>query len=89
MKREEHYCDRCGTKMTSVDVDGDVQGITVPEFHADVNMRTSYGSSGSRRQFSGREFCGWQCFSKALAAFSDSVEESVARLEKLNDSRTR
>lgn len=85
MKREEHYCDICGTKITWQDADGDtnVQAIRVPEIHANVHIRTSYGSSGQRVGFSGLEFCGWECFDKSLSAFSQRLHHVTKEMVKL------
>lgn len=85
MKREIHYCDICNAQMTWVDADGDVnvQAIPVPGVAADVNIRTTSGSSGLRVQLFGKEFCGWDCFNKSLTEFSEQLKAAVRNLEKL------
>lgn len=84
MKREVHYCDACNAEMTWIDADGDVnvQAITVPEITADVNIRTSCGSSGLMVAMFGKEFCGFECFHKSLIDFSGRLGSAVRNLEK-------
>lgn len=88
MKREEHYCDRCGTQMTSQDHDGDsCYGIQVlaqrpTEAHTieagvvvDISMKQQYGSSSSRKLLHGREFCSFTCFEASMLTLIEKVKE--------------
>lgn len=80
MKREEHYCDVCGTKMTYLDADGDncLNGIVLREkVAAHLDIRTTYGSTGSMQCLHGSEFCSFKCFSKRALDWVREVEKSA------------
>ena len=77
MKREEHYCDHCFTKMSYIDADGEtcVQGIiTSQEVYADIQKKTDYGSSSSRVVLCEKEFCGIDCFTEAINRWVEKVK---------------
>jgi len=80
MKREEHYCDVCGSQMTYLDSDGDncQQGIVVNgHTTADITTRTTSGSTSSRKALHGAEFCSYTCFEKQAVAWIASVKGSI------------
>jgi hypothetical protein len=91
MKREEHYCDRCGAQMTAQDADGNTNcfGVTVlaqkaSESHtitanivANYCTETSSGSWSGRQHLTGIEFCSFGCFKEAMTNFIEKVEVSI------------
>jgi hypothetical protein len=93
MKREEHYCDRCGTQMTEQDHEGDtnVVGLTVlgykPEAACATNISLvvdskfphSCGYSSARQQLKGSEFCGVKCFTEAMESLIKDVQAYAAQ----------
>lgn len=91
MKREEHYCDRCGTQMSKLDADceNNVYGLFLkgykPEAAAtssirlivDTNTETSCGSSSRRFEMLGTEFCGVKCFTESMIKLLSSVNPDL------------
>lgn len=91
MKREEHYCDRCGTQMSRLDADGDnnVYGLFLKGYKPDAantssirlivykNTETSCGSSSRRFEMLGTEFCSVDCFSESMIKLLSSVNPDV------------
>lgn len=91
MKREEHYCDRCGTQMSRLDADGDnnVYGLFLKGYKpgaidtsnirlvVDTNTETGCGSSSRRFEMLGTEFCSVDCFSESMIKLLSSVNPDV------------
>lgn len=91
MKREEHYCDRCGTQMSRLDADGEnnVYGLFLKGYKpeaavtsnirlvVDKNTETSCGSSSRRFEMSGTEFCGVECFTESVIKLLSSVNPDI------------
>jgi hypothetical protein len=91
MKREEHYCDQCGTQMTEQDCEGDTVcfGIKVltqkpADAHTtnaavvvDTTLKHSCGSSSSRHNLHGTEFCSFQCFQESMLALIAKVKTTM------------
>jgi hypothetical protein len=91
MKREEHYCDRCGTQMSRLDADGEnnVYGLFLKGFRPeaaatsnirliiDTNTETPSGSSSRRFEMLGTEFCSVDCFSKSMIKLLSSINPDL------------
>lgn len=76
MKREEHYCDYCNKQMTYLDSSGvqEIEGITLASHVvADINSKHSCGTSSSRAQAHGIEFCSFKCFELSMKTFIDKI----------------
>lgn len=80
MRREEHYCDICGNQMTGLFADGDQYKVGVElniekQLQASLTSKHSYGTSGKAEWLSGREYCSFTCFEKAVLEWLKKVSE--------------
>lgn len=69
MKREETYCDMCGTKMSGMDADGDTNiiGITMQNTTCfDICSKNSSGTTSSYVYQGGQHFCSNKCLQEMM-----------------------
>ena len=79
MKREERYCDICGTRITGLHEDGDQykEGIELnvdKAFGASLSLKTTCGMGSKSEWLRGIEFCSVTCFEKSVNDWMDRIK---------------
>jgi len=86
MKREETYCDVCGTKMSYVNSDGETstQGIFIlKDIWINVNIKTTSGESTTRIELGDIDCCSAQCAGKELCSLVDRMYTAAENMPPL------